>query len=621
MRKKIILCCVFVIGGFVAFSQQATDDKTRAVRICEFIRQITWKNDASLKSVTVGVLGDSGKLSEDIRKRAGEVGKIRNKSIVVLPLDELSDLSALQVIYINVQRSPWVKVDSLVKEISGKNILLVTEDGKFRESMINFLIDKDGKMCYELNEAYLKREGFTYSSLLSSLAVKTQTDWEGLFRKTRKALVEEKETTSRQKEEIEQQETEIAQQKTEITEQQEQINHQQARLSGLASEIAAKQKELQKQRDAVAQQEQLIVEKQAEIEKQSGINATYSEEIELKKNQIGDLNGQINVHLEQLHAQNVIITMGGLLVVFLLGFGIYVFINFKQKQRINKALEAKNEEIQAQNEEIQAQNDEITCQRDRIALQNKEITDSIIYAQRIQRAVLPTTDMMSNLDIFIFYRPRNIVSGDFYWMSQKDDKLIIVAADCTGHGVPGAFMSMLGVAFLNEIVTSETDVYANNILNRLRANIIRSLKQTGKTNIEESKDGMDIALCIIDYPSMTLQYAGAYNPLILIRDNTLQEIKADKMPVAYFADGKETFTNHLIPLLSGDCLYMFSDGYADQFGGPDKKKFSSKRLKESLLSGHSLPMKEQEKKMAAMYDEWRGITEQVDDVLLMGIKI
>jgi serine phosphatase RsbU (regulator of sigma subunit) len=613
MRKKFILCGVFVICGFAAFSQQI-DDETRAARICEFIRQLTWGNDASLNTITIGVLDSAGNLSEAIRKKAGEVGKIRKKSIVVLRLDELSNVSNLQAIYINVKWSPLIRVDSLVKDISGKNILLVTEDGKFRASMINCLIDKDGKMCYELNEAYLKREGFTYSATLSSSAIKTQADWEGLFKRTRKALAEEKETTLRQKEEIEQQEAEIAQQ-------QKRINSQHARLSGLVTKIIAKQQELQKQRDAVAQQEQLIVEKQAEIEKQNSINAAYSEEIAHKQGQIGDLNGQINIHLEQLHAQNVIILMGGLLVIFLLGFGIYIFINFKHKQRINRELEAKNEEIQAKNEEIQAQNEEITQQRDRIIEQNKKITDSIVYARRIQRAILPQMDMMHPyLDMFIFYRPRDIVSGDFYWMAQKDDKLIIVAADCTGHGVPGAFMSMLGVAFLNEIVTSETDVYANNILNRLRTNIIRSLNQAGKTNIE-TKDGMDIALCVIDYPSMTLQYAGAYNPLILIRDNALQEIKADKMPVAYFADGKETFTNHLIPILPGDCIYMFSDGYADQFGGPNEKKFSSKRLKELLLSGHKLPMKEQEKRMATMYDEWIGNTEQVDDVLLMGIKI
>jgi serine phosphatase RsbU (regulator of sigma subunit) len=228
--------------------------------------------------------------------------------------------------------------------------------------------------------------------------------------------------------------------------------------------------------------------------------------------------------------------------------------------------------------------------------------------------------------MFIFYRPRDIVSGDFYWMSKKEDKLIIVAADCTGHGVPGAFMSMLGVAFLNEIVNKENEVYANEILNKLREHVVNSLNQPSLPSSERSeelaKEGMDIALCVIDHQTLTLQYAGAYNPLIMIRDGELSEIKADKMPVAYSDyHGNKTFTNNLVALAPGDCVYMFSDGYADQFGGDDEKKFSSKRLKAALLEVSSLPMSEQEKVMMQHHDNWKGNRNQIDDVLLIGIRI
>ena len=237
--------------------------------------------------------------------------------------------------------------------------------------------------------------------------------------------------------------------------------------------------------------------------------------------------------------------------------------------------------------------------------------------------ILPTPNVLYGyVDMFIFYRPRDIVSGDFYWMSKKEDRLIIVAADCTGHGVPGAFMSMLGVAFLNEIVNKKNELYANEILNKLRESVIVSLNQSGRD--EYTKDGMDVALCVIDYTSMTLQYAGAYNPLILIRNSELTEIKADKMPVAYSDfHGNKAFTNNIVPLLPDDRIYMFSDGYADQFGGFEEKskKYSSKRLKNTLLEICQLPINEQEKIIAQHYDQWKGSHEQIDDVLLMGIRI
>jgi len=336
--------------------------------------------------------------------------------------------------------------------------------------------------------------------------------------------------------------------------------------------------------------------------------------------QIGALNTQIRDHLKKVEMQNMIMVLGFLLIAILVISGIYVYRNYREKRRVNKVLNS-------QNEEIIRHRDLIANQYKEIARQNKEITDSIIYARRIQNAVLPTPKMLKDyLDMFIIYRPRDIVSGDFYWMSKKEDKLIIVAADCTGHGVPGAFMSMLGIAFLNEIINKEDEIYANEILNKLRDNVIQSLNQSNRMEQEEeyTKDGMDISLCVIDYPNMTLQFAGAYNPLFLIRNKELIVIKADKMPVAYSDfHGKKKFTNNLIPLFHDDCIYMFSDGYTDQFGGNEEKikKYSGKRLKSKLLEICNMPMIEQKKIMAQTYDEWTGINEQIDDMLLIGIRV
>ncbi|MBN1416654.1 MAG: SpoIIE family protein phosphatase [Bacteroidales bacterium] len=264
---------------------------------------------------------------------------------------------------------------------------------------------------------------------------------------------------------------------------------------------------------------------------------------------------------------------------------------------------------------------EIERQRDHIAEINREITDSIMYAQRIQAAVLPDEETIKShlKDYFILFKPRDIVSGDFYWISTKGKKIIVVAADCTGHGVPGAFMSMLGVSLLNEIVTTLDTFTAANILNQLRENIKQTLSQTGKK--DEAKDGMDMALCIIDTETLEGQFAGAYNPLLLVTNNEMIVYKGDKMPIGIHFSKEYHFTNNLFQLHAGDIIYMFSDGYADQFGGPDHKKFKTNNFREMLLEIHSKSMDEQKKILDDTIEEWRGDDDQVDDIMVMGVRI
>lgn len=264
---------------------------------------------------------------------------------------------------------------------------------------------------------------------------------------------------------------------------------------------------------------------------------------------------------------------------------------------------------------------EIAKQRDQIVEQKKEITDSIQYAERIQTAVLPKGEYIDSLlpDYFILFKPRDIVSGDFYWINGKDGKVVVVAADCTGHGVPGAFMSMLGVSILNELASEPKQLSADSMLNLLREHLTKTLRQTGTE--DEAKDGMDLALILIDYPKMTVQFAGAYNPLLHIREGECTVYKGDKMPVGYHLGEMNPFTSQLINLSKGDCLYLFSDGYADQFGGPDDKKFKSAKLRELLTEIHNLPMKEQKVRLNETIENWKGINEQIDDILVVGIRI
>ncbi|MDF1548874.1 MAG: two-component regulator propeller domain-containing protein [Bacteroidales bacterium] len=271
--------------------------------------------------------------------------------------------------------------------------------------------------------------------------------------------------------------------------------------------------------------------------------------------------------------------------------------------------------------EVQKRTAEIERQRDEIEEKNKNITDSILYASRIQTAVLPPTEFLNATlpEHFILFKPRDIVSGDYYWMTQKGDEIVIAVADCTGHGVPGAFMSMLGVAFLNEIVNRAEKLVASNILNGLRDNVKNSLRQTGKK--DEAKDGMDIALCVLNQSKKCLQYAGAYNPLYLMRNEELQQFKADRMPIGIYYKEKQSFTNNIVGLQDNDVIYLFSDGYIDQFGGDNGKKFLRKQFKDLIIEIHKKPLIEQKEILDKTLEEWMGEYEQVDDILIMGFKI
>jgi serine phosphatase RsbU (regulator of sigma subunit) len=332
--------------------------------------------------------------------------------------------------------------------------------------------------------------------------------------------------------------------------------------------------------------------------------------------------------------------------------------NEKLKDKVNRELEQKvqertreittqKEEIETQRDEIEAQRDEIEAQRDQLQgqkdileAQNQQITDSISYAERIQAAVMPHEDFMEDVmpEHFVLFKPRDIVSGDFYWIKQLEDTLIAVVADCTGHGVPGAFMSMLGIALLNEEVGGSRPLPAGEILNGLRAKVKEILAQEGKAY--EQRDGMEMALVQIKCNTMDLLFAGAYNPVYIIRhkdgsgkkdplgdyriqDNAshiLYELKGDRQPVAIHALETE-FTTTRLKLKKGDSIYLFSDGYIDQKGGPMNKKFLSRNFKKLLLEIQGLDMKAQKNNLEKTLVDWQGDLEQIDDILVMGIRV
>ncbi len=301
----------------------------------------------------------------------------------------------------------------------------------------------------------------------------------------------------------------------------------------------------------------------------------------------------------------------------------------REIERQKAAIEEKNAELQQQQEEIIAQRDELARQRDiaqrqrdEIAKQQEEIMDSIYYAKRIQSAMLPPLETVRKYlpEFFVLYKPRDIVSGDFYWFKKIGNKIVVVAADCTGHGVPGAFMSMLGVALLDEIVWQHRDsLNAGKILDLLRKQVVQALHQTGK--IEETKDGMDMALYIINKDNHTVEFAGAFNPLYIIRGEELIEIPADRMPIGIFENIDKPFTNHVVKVYKNDLFYTFSDGYASQFGGKKGKKFKNSRLKKLFLTIKDKPLPVQKQMLEETLKNWMGVKyPQVDDILIIGVK-
>lgn len=292
----------------------------------------------------------------------------------------------------------------------------------------------------------------------------------------------------------------------------------------------------------------------------------------------------------------------------------------KVNERTREVVEQK-EEIETQKEEIEAQLDLATLQRDTITNQNELILDSIHYAKRIQSAILPPVELLDDhlSDHFILFKPRDIVSGDYYWAREKDQKLLLAVADCTGHGVPGGFLSMLGISSMNEIVNRSSELNPAKILEELSEVVIASMHQTGSRG--EAQDGIEIALCVIDLKKKSMVYAGANRPLYLVRDGEVQHLRPDRMPIGIYEQAVLPFKNHTIKLLKGDSFYLFSDGYVDQLGGPKRKTFRAINFRKLLLEIQDQPMENQKTILLENMALWQGEVEQIDDVLVMGIKI
>jgi len=297
------------------------------------------------------------------------------------------------------------------------------------------------------------------------------------------------------------------------------------------------------------------------------------------------------------------------------------------KQSIDSAMEVYNLKIQNRNlinylEDAKRNLEQKVIERTReIEQQRLNITDSIHYASRIQKALMLPSEKLDKLmpSHFVLNKPKDIVSGDYYWVAHKNDRLIITVADCTGHGVPGAFMSILGINLLNEIVNNLENPGANDILNELREQVIKALGQTGQK--DEAKEGMEMALCLVDFEHKMIQFSGAFRPMYLISEGELSVITGDRMPIGIYEAEKVSFSNKEVPFKEKDLIYLFTDGFVDQIGGLQRKTFKSVRFKKLLKEISHKPLDEQKSILREEHEIWRAGQEQIDDILILGVEL
>ena len=622
IRTSILsLGLIFLIN--ITYSQGGFDNPTRALYIFDLAKYIDYgPGFADSSAFKIGVLMGDYDLVQELGNLAKTRTKIQDKPVVIIGFRKIESITHTQVLYIN--KSADFNLERVKSKIAGHQTMLISEGYEFREAMMNFIV-VNGKPRFDINEELVKKEGMSVPQELLFMAIKTKEDWQNLFDIASKEIEVQKETIKQQLETIDVQKQEILKQK--------------ALLDSLDKEIVAKERtlnekqkvldkqfvQISKQQGEISVQKKTILVQQQEVQVQKDTLSNQKEKISLQMarideqlKKIGEQESKIKVQLETLEKQKLILyfVLFALLLVSFLGY--YIYRGYKIKKEANIKLEEKNRTISLQKDEIEKQRDLAAAQRDQIAYQKKHITDSIMYAKRIQTALIPSLELFSDkLEHFVLYKPLAIVSGDFYWVASQGNKQIIISADCTGHGVPGAFMSMLGVTMLNEIVSGKHILMPDQIIENLRQGIIKSLNQVAEE--DSVKDGMDIAVCLVDFDENILWYSGANNPLYLVRGGELIHYRADKMPVAIHYR-MTPFTLHRVELQKGDAFYIFSDGYSDQFGGPKQKKFMSMQLKETLVAMSGKPMLQQGERLSEIFEEWRGDGPQIDDVSLIGVR-
>ena len=623
-RLRIIaLLTSLILATSLLSAQQGFDNSTRALFIFDLSKYIDYGPGlADSATFKIGVLGEGVDLFFEMGNLRKTRPTIQDNPVELMRFQFVDRIRYTEVLFLS--KESGIDIKKVQSAIKGKKTLLITEGYEFRESMINF-VAVDGKPRFSVNDDMIREAGMTVNQNVLAMAIKSKEDWENLFAKASEEILLQRDTIKQQLDQIETQKAEILHQKAlldsldaQITEKEKVLNEKQKQLANQLVQINKQQGEISTQKQTIIVQQQAVQVQKDTLTKQRENIKVQMARMDEQLKMIAEQDNKIKMQVEAIEKQKLVLYFISFVLLLFCFLVYYIYRGYKIKKEANIKLEEKNRTITQQRDEIEKQRDLAASQRDQIAYQKKHITDSIMYAKRIQTALIPSLELFSDkLDHFVLYKPLDIVSGDFYWVSNKGDIQVIIAADCTGHGVPGAFMSMLGVTMLNEIVNGKHITQPDIILGTLRSEIVKALQQS--IDEDRVKDGMDIAVCTIDFKEGLLWYAGANNPLYLVRDKELFHYRADKMPASIHYN-MQPFTLHRIELKKGDSFYIFSDGYADQFGGPKQKKFMTMQLKEKVVEMSGIPMIEQGVKLSETFEEWKGEGPQIDDVTLIGVR-
>jgi len=621
--RKTILTISLILPFTGLLGQDGFDNATRALYIFDLSRYIDYGSAFTDSSnFKIGVLLGDYDLIYELGNLAKTRKSIQEKPVIIVGFKNIESVTHTQVLYLN--KNTGHDLGRVKDKISGHQTMLITEGYEFRESMINFIV-VNGKPRYNINEELIENAKMSVPQEILFTAIKTKEDWENLFEIASKEIEVQKETIRQQVGIIEAQKQEILKQRAlldsinrEIYAKEQVLIEKQMVLVNQFRQISRQQGEISSQKKVITEQQQEVQIQKDTLEKQKEKITLQIASIDDQMRMISEQEDKIKMQLEAIEKQKLILGFVLVALLFVSILGYYIYRIYRIKREANIKLEEKNRTISIQKDEIAIQRDLAAAQRDQIAYQKKHITDSIEYARRIQTALMPSLELFSDrLEHFVLYKPLAIVSGDFYWVSSRVNSQVIISADCTGHGVPGAFMSMLGVTLLNEIVNGKNILMPDQVIENLRQGVIKSLNQVADQ--DSIKDGMDLSVCVVDFDKDILWFSGANNPLFLVRDSELIHYRADKMPASIYYK-MQPFTLHRIDLRKGDAFYIFSDGYADQFGGPHQKKFMSVKLKETLVALSALPMLKQGERLNEIFEEWRGNNPQLDDVTFIGVR-
>jgi serine phosphatase RsbU (regulator of sigma subunit) len=629
---------------------QLTPGKIKSNFALNLIKYVEWENEDSIQQYSIGVLGDDEVLNE-FKNRSG-FGLIKNKSFKVVEFKKISEIGDVHAVYVDKRGAQALK--RILEITTANNILMISDSCKNIEfTMINLLDPSMPGDQFEVNKENMTRANLQISSKLlyhggseEDLRKMYQTSEKELsnvqeellkqtaiFDRQRKELETTRQEILGLNREINKQEEHLKSMITDIETKQDSLDRKQALLEEQKIKIQIQQKDIDEQNDQLQRQKFRIQEGSSFLNSQKKEIKVQEEKIIGQQKEIADQSkilGNQKIELQEqsqkIEKQRTILYF--FIAIFILAAAMVFFIlrAYRIKRQANEKLRIKNAAIAKQKEEIQSQQELLKVVNRKIEKQNENIRSSINYALTIQQALLPSEEEMTKaFDSFVLFRPKDIVSGDFYWMSkvvserEANEKTFIAVADCTGHGVPGAFLSMIGIKLLNSIVNERKQHNPRIILEMLNIAVQKALKQEKNVN----DDGMDICLCCLEKTTtdqVKVIFTGARRPLYYCHDEKLMILKGDRKTVGGRFFKNQVFKNHELLLDPGDRIYLSSDGMVDQ-NAPDRRKFGSRRLIQLLKDSMTLSMVKQKQLLEEALDAFQQSEKQRDDISLLAIKL